>query len=419
MRRIAALSLSVLISASTVADPKALQESRRLQGEARKAYGEKNHALFLEEIRAASDLRPDHPTLLYFLAGALTLNGRNDDALDVLERIAAMGMVYSPEKEPDFAPLAPSPRFQQVVESFTRNAAPAGTETLAASIDESGVIAEGLARDARKKVFFVSSVRRGTLWRVAKETRKLVDGYPLALMGLAFDKGRNIIWAAASGLAQREGISARNRGRGALIAINADTGKIVHELEAPGKGPHVLGDVAISPRGVVVATDSRTNEIYRVHEGTLRVFSSGSFASLQGIAWSPDGDALYAADYSLGIFRVDPMTGDAQLLVAPREASLLGVDGIYMADKRTIIAVQNGVNPNRVIRISLNRSGTVGRVETLAANLPSMNEPTLGTVDGNRFFFIANGHWGVVDDDGKPRDGVKSEAPKILELKLR
>ena len=421
MRPTLALLLPVLISASVLADTKALQESRRLQGEARKAYGEKDYALFLEKIRAASDLRPDHPTLLYFLSAALTLNGSHDAALDVLERVAAMGMVYSPEKEPDFAPLASSPRFRQLVETFACHASPMGTENVAASIDEEGLIPEGVARDARKNVFFVSSVRRGTLWRVApgKESTTLVDSYPLALMGLAFDPRRNLIWAAAAGVPQREGISAENRGRSKLVGVDAASGRIVHELDAPGPGPHLLGDVAISARGVVVATDSRTNELYREHNGALRVFSSGPYASLQGVAWTPRGDAIYAADYSLGIFHVDPATGDARLLTPPRDTTLLGVDGIYMAGNSTMIAVQNGVNPNRVIRISLDRKRAIRKVETLAANLPSMNEPALATVDAGRFFFIANGHWGVVDEEGVPREGVKAEPAKILELNLR
>ncbi|HEU4523246.1 MAG TPA: hypothetical protein VFT12_14650, partial [Thermoanaerobaculia bacterium] len=185
MQRIAGVLLSVLVSFTAVADPKAIQESRRLQTEARKAYADKNYALFLEKIRASSDLRPDHPTLLYFLAGALTLNGRTDEALTVLERVAAMGMVYSPGKEPDFAALAQSPRFDRIACAFACNGSVIGTERTAAWIDEHGIIPEGLARDTKRKVFYLSSVRRGDVWRISnKETKKLVAGYPLAILGL-------------------------------------------------------------------------------------------------------------------------------------------------------------------------------------------------------------------------------------------
>lgn len=94
--------LLIALCLAPVAFAEPVADARKLQREAMEAYKAKDVSTFLLRIRAASDLRPQHPTLLYYVAGGLALNGRHEEALGVLERIAAMGMVYAPEKEPDF-----------------------------------------------------------------------------------------------------------------------------------------------------------------------------------------------------------------------------------------------------------------------------------------------------------------------------
>ena len=368
-----AVIATLLFTVTIAADRARIDESRRLVAEARQAYQAKDYPVFLEKVRAASDLRPTQPTLRYYLAAAQALAGKTDDAIESLEHIASMGMVYTPENEPDFAALAESPRFQRVVERFRCNARPQGTGRVAARLNQAGIIPEGLARDERRDVFFLSSVKNGDIWRITpRSASRLVEGYPLAIMGLAFDPKRNVIWAAAAGLPEREGLKPEDEGRGALIAVDGKSGKIVHELEVPGPDAHLIGDIAISPRGDVVATDSRSNEVYRIHNGLVTIFTSGPFVSLQGIAWSPDARSIYVADYSQGIFRIDEGTGDARLLATPPGQTLLGIDGIYFADERVLIAVQNGTNPNRILQLTFDRAGEIWSVVTESPKMPRM-----------------------------------------------
>ena len=415
-----ALLVSLVIPALTAhAGDDAIRESRRLQSEAREAYKARDFATFLERIEGASDLRPSHPTLLYYVAGALTLNGRHEEALDVLERIASMGMVYSPEKEPDFEALTRLSRFPGITNAFQRNAAAQGTPSTAARFATAGVIPEGLARDEKAGVFYLSSVRKGAIWRVAKEgATPLVENHPLAILGLALDSKGHVLWAVASGLVQREGLVSADRDRAELLAIDTRSGKILRKLAPPGDGRHLLGDVAISPRGEVVVSDSVANEIYRVSGSTLEPFARGAFTSLQGLTWSADGSTLFVSDYSQGLFAIDAKSRDAKLLAVPAEVSLLGLDGIYAAGPRQIIGIQNGTNPNRVIRIDLGSEG-VRAVTTIAANHPSMTGPTLGALGRKRFYFIGNGEWELFDDKGALRDGAKPSAAVIFEVPLQ
>ena len=52
----------------------------------------------------------------------------------------------------------------------------------------------------------------------------------------------------------------------------------------------------------------------------------------------------------------------------------------------------------------------------LAMNHEHFDEPNLGQVVGDSFFFIANSHWNRFDRDGKLPDGL--DGPIILRVEL-
>jgi hypothetical protein len=79
--------------------------------------------------------------------------------------------------------------------------------------------------------------------------------------------------------------------------------------------------------------------------------------------------------------------------------------------------VQNGTNPNRVIRISLDDSGkSVSQIEVIAQNKETIREPTHGVLVGRHFYFIGNGGYGSFDDKGNLAAGERAIAPVILKL---
>jgi hypothetical protein len=89
------------------------------------------------------------------------------------------------------------------------------------------------------------------------------------------------------------------------------------------------------------------------------------------------GTTLYVADYSNGIFAIDRRTTDVRALKVPLNVSLLGVDGLYAADAKTLIATQNGTNPFRILRINARAGRTCGLLRADAlANSPLMGDPT-------------------------------------------
>lgn len=97
---------------------------------------------------------------------------------------------------------------------------------------------------------------------------------------------------------------------------------------------------------------------------------------------------------------------------------MLGIDGLYFY-RGGLVAVQNGVNPQRVVRLFLSKDlSRVERFETIAANDPAFDEPTLGVLVQNHFYFIANSQWGALDEQGGIAPAEKLKEPVILKLRL-
>jgi hypothetical protein len=102
------------------------------------------------------------------------------------------------------------------------------------------------------------------------------------------------------------------------------------------------------------------------------------FVSLQGLDFTHNQEQLFVADYSKGVFLVDLKTKAVKSIQS--DFTILGIDGLY-AYKNSLIAVQNGLNPQRVIRLSLNKDLTrFVSFETIEANNPEFDEPTLGVL---------------------------------------
>ncbi|HEX6640363.1 MAG TPA: hypothetical protein VF215_04590 [Thermoanaerobaculia bacterium] len=413
MTRLLALFLSVALMTSAAADE--LADSRRLQQEALAAYKEKKADVFLTKIRAASDLRPRHPTLLVQLAVALAANGRHREALGVLDRVATMGFVYELDDE-ELKPVHALPGFARVAKQFAANARPIGIAKMEVTIDRLGLIPEGLAYDARRNRWLVSSVRTGAILAVNAngDVTTFVD-VPWGVFGIAVDAKRNVLWATTAAMEQNEDFHAEDKGKSALLRIDLASGEVLETLKPADDATHHFGDVAVASDGEVYVSDAASPVILRVAGSAFEPFVRGPFASVQGIA--PAKKALYVADYAKGLFAIDRRTGDVTLLRTPPNASLLGIDGLYLVDEKTLVGTQNGTNPNRIIRIRLAPGGlAVTSVETLLANAPAMHDPTLGALAGKRFYFNAIGQWDLFGADGRIADPLKLQPAVVLSV---
>lgn len=391
-----------------------------------KAYQAKDYAAFLENMKQAAALRPDHPRIVYNLSAAYALNGRGEESIDWLGRLARMGLAYAAEKDEDFASLRDSREFANVLALLRKNLSPVGNASQAFTLHEKGLVPESVAYDPSTRSFYVSSVYRRKILRVTpkgevEEFATERDGL-WSVMGMKVDAARRELWVCTAAQPQMSNYVAAERGRSGVFRFDLRTGRLAGKyMIADDSKQHWLGDLAINSRGDVYATDSLSPALYllrRGADGFETVVEGEPFVSPQGLDFSADEKRLFVADYSKGVFVVDLSTKRAAPLAPAPDSTMLGIDGLYFY-RGGLVAIQNGVNPNRVVRLFLSKDLTrVERFEAVAANHAAFDEPTLGVVVRGDFYFVANSQWGAIDGQGRLAPPEKLKEPVVLKLKL-
>ncbi|HWP95196.1 MAG TPA: hypothetical protein VNL72_05620 [Gammaproteobacteria bacterium] len=380
-----------------------------------------------QELRGALALRPGHPRLLYTLAATRALRGDPAEAVAILTRLANMGLSYDPAQDPDFAGIAAFPGFRPVAERLARNAAP-----LVASLPAFGLAAptfmpEGLAYDETSGAFFVGSVRERRILRVPPEgpATSFADaarGGLWSVLALHVDRSRGWLWAASAALPPMDGFEPSLAGRSGLFAFALADGAPVATFVLEEPGEHLLGELAIAPDGMVYATDSLGGALYAldVNQGVFtRLTPPGALLAPRGLAFDATGARLYVADHAAGVRVFDRHTGTLAPLVEATDVCTFGIAGLYRHGT-SLIAIQNGIRPNRVLRMDLDESGTrIVAAVALEANHPQYGEPTLGVIVGDSLYYIANSPWQRFDTAGRLPPATELRDPQILRLPLR
>jgi hypothetical protein len=140
--------------------------------------------------------------------------------------------------------------------------------------------------------------------------------------------------------------------------------------------------------------------------------------SAQGLALTPDERWLYVAEYARGILRADLHSRSIELLPCPDTLAALGIDGLYWFGG-ALIGIQNGMTPARVVRLTLAPEGDrLLGAEVLERAHPLHAEPTLGTLVGRDFYYIANSQWERFGEEGGIAAPDSLKPPTILRLRL-
>ena len=400
------------------------KDGRYYEAEARKAYDAKDYPLFLSNMKLAAELRPNHPRLIYNLAAAYALNGQSKAALTWLNKLVAMGLVSSPQADHDFDSLKKETEFSSIVSGFEKNHDPLVKSVKAFSVPEKGLVPESVAYDPQTQIFYLSSVYKRKILSINKagevhEFSTTADGL-WSVMGMKVDRERRFLWVTTTAHPQMSDFKVEDRGKSAVLKYDLQSGRLVGRFQPPDTSkPHWLGDLVISANGDVYASDSINPAIYVIRHASNKMeafIEDGPFVSPQGLDFAADQKHLFLADYSKGLFVIDVATKEAKAVAA--DFTLLGIDGLYWYNG-SLVAVQNGVNPQRLVRYFLAKTlDRVDHFEVLEANNPIFDEITLGVLVEKDFYFIANSQWGAIDKDGKLAPDDKLTAPTILRLRL-
>ena len=124
------------------------------------------------------------------------------------------------------------------------------------------------------------------------------------------------------------------------------------------------------------------------------------------------------ADYSRGLFAIDRESRRINRLPSPDDVAVAGIDGLYFRDG-SLIGIQNGVRPNRVVRFRLDSMlERITGSEVLEANHPRFDDPTLGVIAEGALFYDANSQWSRFSPQAGREALAGRRQPVVLKLPL-
>jgi hypothetical protein len=369
-----------------------------------------------EQIAAVQKLQPtlpDRGAALYFLAAAKQHLRETREALSLLKECIALQEGFDPSGEPAFLELKSTKEFTTLIESVHRDFPVIAQAREAFRTTEKDLIPEGLAYDAQRNVFYLSSLNRRKIVEIGRDG-KISDFVPtdryglLPVLGIRLDPNDGTVWAD----------SFTENGRTELLHFDA-TGKLLGRFKPDGSAKHGFNDLVIRKNGEVITTDSLANFVYRF-DPAARAFKAlpvhRPLFYPNGIALSEGDERLYVAD-SLGIVSMDLASGASHDVNPGPRSTLAGIDGLYWHNG-SLIGIQNGIGSPRIVAFQLSVDGLHVTRTTILENRSNFCVlPTTGAIRGSDFFFIANSQIDNVNND-KVMDVTRLEVIRIGVLRL-
>lgn len=383
------------------------------------AYQQADYPAMLVAAQKALAARPGFPGALFNLAMAQALGGDAQASLQTLQLLLSKGVDFGADEMDVFAALRDLNGWDAYVSEVQSLYEPVGDASVALTVDIPQFVPEGIAINDSGEVF-LGSIRTGALLRAAENNRTVSNGGGhWSVFGMRFHSDGSL-WFASAAVPQLEDVG-DSEGRSGLFRIEPTSGKITRAATLPqGEEAQVLGDLIIADDNTIYTTDSLSGAVYRysIEASEFEILvDRGELGSPQGLVLDESGQYLYVADYIGGLYRVTLEDGDLVKLTAPDSVNDYGIDGLYR-HRDELIAIQNGARPHRVVALKLAGDGlSVTGSNTLASNLAEFDEPTLGVVRGDDFYFVANSHWNRFDAENKLPDGLSG--PIILKIALR
>jgi hypothetical protein len=381
------------------------------------------------------------PTYLLRVASTETHLGHNALALEWLQRYAAMGLTYDVASDDDLKPLLTDPGFAKIAARMKENARAIQQPEQVCALPISDLMPEDITFHRASGDFIVSSIRRHGLFRLSlpKDTSKdkvcSLTELPLEdqarrwpVLAVSSDTRSDAVWISSAAMSGFHGFAKEDDGKSALLQIDVATGKVLHRFDLESSGPAVLGDMSVGPDGTAWVTDSRGGGIYSLKPkagARLDPIATGLY-SPQTLVVTRDGKRLLVPEYPIGIAIIDltgkndlagPKTGKATYLDHPDNVAMTGLDGLLLSGD-SLIGIQNGTTPERIIRYRLNHEQTrVLSSEVIEQSSGRLGEPTHATSNGDWIYVIANVGWDKIDDSGELKKGESFTPPVVLRFR--
>ncbi|HEY0178160.1 MAG TPA: hypothetical protein VGC30_00830 [Dokdonella sp.] len=379
-------------------------------------------------LRRLVALQPNTGDLKLALATAYAQRGLKTETYDTLLAMQRQGYGYDLSNNENFSKVSDTRVWNYIVDALKTNMKPFGEGKVAFTLPGGDHLYESLAYDDKRKQLLVGSVRDGTVSRVGKNGALQDFVAPDAKNGLwsvyalAADPAHDALYVASTSSVYFKRFAQADYGKAGVFKFKLSSGQLVDKyLLEPDPQPRTLSSIAVGGDGEVFAADGLRNEIYRLDGGALKLMvKNPKLTSLRGLAVSGDGKTLYFADYMLGVFGADLTAGRGiDLAYDPGTLALGGIDGLYWY-RNNLVAIENGMSPRRVIRLTLADDGrSIVKAMPLDVANPAFGLPTYGAIDGDALYFIANSQKNAYDAYGSPKSDAKLEPVRVFRSDLR
>jgi sugar lactone lactonase YvrE len=425
----------LLILAACVASSNAIDRdsylalAKRLDERAQAKDWQGAHEVLVEIGR---ELPSPTPRYLLLNASVEAHLGHKAEALQWLRKFSATGLSADISQNAAMKPLLDEAAGQKIAAQMKENTKPVTNAELVCSLPQADIMPEDIAYVKPSGTFIVSSIQHHSLYRVTlpkaggkecamQELSLPQDAKRWPTMAVSFDPRRKALWVTASAMPDFSGFPKEDSGKAQLLEVDAASGKVLHRFDPPTRGPTVLGDMSVTADGTVYVTDSIGGGVFRLRgdlqTAKLEKIADGLF-SPQTPVLARDGKRLFIADYSMGIAVIDlPASGataKVNYLVHPENIAVVALDGLYL-DGDSLVGIQNGTDPVRVVRFKLNHAQTeITGAQVIEQASDRMGDPTHAVLVDGQFYVSSNVGWSEVDDSGKLKDGAKFTPPVLL-----
>lgn len=377
----------------------------------------------------AVNLRPHLGRYKLELAAAYAQQDMKREAYNALLELQAQGYAFQLKGDPRFEKVSTTEVWNYLLKVLDANREPFGAGKRAYTLPKTNELIESLAWDASRKQLLVGSAREGKVFRVAPDGKLTAlavadkDNGMWAVFDLVVDAKRGVLWVASTAVPHYRGYNAEtDLGRAGVFKFDLKTGKFLKKFLSPSIAGQAffLSTLALGKDGEVYAADGVNNAVYQVRDDQFRrLFHAPSLGSIRGMAVSDDGKTLFLGDHERGLIGYDLGTGKPFDIGVPKNLALGGIDGVAWWNGHLVV-VQNDMVPQRVMRLKLaDDRRSIAKVQPLLANLPDVTTPTLGTLAGDTFYFIANSQKGNYDRFGLVNDKNKIAGALIYQVDVK
>ena len=373
-----------------------------------KAYDAKEYRQFLFHFQKADSISPSHPTITYNLAAAHSLNGKYKESSNYLRKAILMNTNLLPLEDVDFDSLMKFDDYRSIEYLVKELNTEVRQSKVAFTIDEKDLHPESIVYDPISKSFLISSVHKSKIVSYDpisgsySEWKSTLEDGLWAVMGMKVDTKNSELWVCSTATKEMLNYDSINEGKTAIFRYNLKSKELIKRYEL--SGGHWFGDLVVDPSGDVLISDSQVPIIYKIDrlkdELTILKDFTGELFNLQGIDLDESGDILFIADYKVGLHRFDLNEKKLTRITTPESVITKGIDGLYYY-RGNLIGIHNGVRPMRVCRYKLNGDATsIIDYEYIDKSREELDEPTLGVVVDQDFYYVANSPWGHYDKEG-------------------